>query len=60
MAYSDFSIERITKIFGINIEERTNVFTAFDQLTVDAFLSNTYKIIFPYLKQLVQRKPNQK
>jgi hypothetical protein len=37
MAYSDFSLERITKIFGINIEERTNVFTAFDQLTVDAF-----------------------
>jgi hypothetical protein len=37
MAYSDFSLEKITKIFGINIEERTNVFTAFDQLTVDAF-----------------------
>ncbi|MFN9614198.1 MAG: hypothetical protein ACK55Q_01720 [Dolichospermum sp.] len=37
MAYSDFTLERITKIFGINIEERTNVFTAFDQLTVDAF-----------------------
>jgi hypothetical protein len=37
MAYSDFSLERITKIFGINIEERTNVFTAFDQLTVDAY-----------------------
>jgi hypothetical protein len=37
MAYSDFTLERISKIFGINIEERTNVFTAFDQLTVDAF-----------------------
>ena len=37
MAYSDFTLDRITKIFGINIEERTNVFTAFDQLTVDAF-----------------------
>ena len=37
MAYSDFTLDRITKIFGINIEERTNFFTAFDQLTVDAF-----------------------
>ena len=37
MAYSDFTLDRITKIFGINIEERTNVFTAFDQLAVDAF-----------------------
>jgi hypothetical protein len=37
MAYSDFTLDRISKIFGINIEERTNVFTSFDQLTVDAF-----------------------
>lgn len=37
MAYSDFTLDRITKIFGVNIEERTNVFTAFDQLTVDTF-----------------------
>ena len=47
MTYSDFTLDRITKIFGVNIEERTNVFTAFDQLTVDAFFIKYYKIIFP-------------
>jgi len=60
MAYSDFTLERITKIFGINVEERTNVFAAFDQLTVDVFCIKYLQNNIPLAQSIRTKKPNQK
>lgn len=37
MSYSDFTLERISKIFSINIEERTKVFTSLEEVTLDLY-----------------------
>ena len=37
MSYSDFTLERISKIFSVKIEERTNLFTSLEELTLDSF-----------------------
>jgi hypothetical protein len=42
MSYGDFTPDKISKIFGITIEERTKVFTQINELEIDPFFSEIF------------------